>query len=200
MRMSSAPDLNTLLKDMKSNAQAVIILAVLLFVMDAFFILRWQFSSLGRLFNESRQLSREIKTTDVDAKLSPTFVTKVEDLKNEIAALDKTVVREGGLPSVIESVSKFANVSGVKILAIRPLGASGPTAAQAGGVVESGGLVREKVSITGRCGFHQLGRFLAFLESAQVFMDITNLEIRADDQDFMRQSVTIVLEVVVQRD
>jgi len=203
MKYSSFSDFNTLLKDFKNNANAVIALAAVIFILDGATILRWQFTSLGRLFSESAKLTREIKTTDVDSKLSPTFKIRLADLQNEIETLNKMVIKEERLPSVIESISKYANLSNVKLLTIKPLGVvASATAPVKSSVVVAGGkeLIRERISMSGRSGFHQLGRFVAFLESAPVFLDITNLEIRTDAQDFMHQSDTIILEVAVQKD
>jgi len=187
---------NAILADFKNNTQAVLALAAFIFVLDVIFIFRWQFVSLGRLFKEVNQLSQEVKNTRVDSKLTSTYKTKLDDLNEELVALKKMIVAEENLPSVIESVQKFANLSGVRVLSIKPL-AAGNVAPAADSANKDSKILREKISILIRCGFHQLGRFIALLENAPVFLDIVNLEIRTDDQDYMMQSVTIVLEVAV---
>ena len=49
MKVSDSGDINAFLRDLKNNTQAVIALAVILFVLDGVFVLRWQFASMGRL-------------------------------------------------------------------------------------------------------------------------------------------------------
>jgi Tfp pilus assembly protein PilO len=181
----------------KNNPLAIIAAAAVIFILDAGFLLRWQFESVCRFSAQVKQLSTEIADLKSDTKFFATYKNKLTDLRNEVADLNKAVITEENLPAVIESISKFANMSGVRILEIKPITEN--AAEQKTVKMGTDVFFRKKISISVKTGFHQLGRFMALLENHTVFLNIKNIEIRADGQEFLRQTVTMTVEVVVVR-
>ena len=184
---------------LKNNPQAVIAVACVIFILDIGFLLRGQFASVRRLSTEVSQLNTEIRNSKIDTKFSQTYKNQLSDLKNEIANLNKTVIAEENLPTVMESISKFADMCGVRILEIRPVVETAVPEKGAGGVVGKDVFSRRKIFISAKSGFHQLGRFMALLESNTVFLSVKNIEIHTDQQETLRQMVTMTLEVVVRK-
>ena len=190
------------LKTYKDDARVIIAIAAALFILDAVFVMRFQFVSVGRMFKEASQLKVGIKTTRDDAKFLSTFKNRSSDLKKEIDELDKMVITEGDIPKALESISQFADISSVRILKIRPIlesGAADIKMANKGFLKGQDVFSRRKISISVKCGFNQLGRFMALLESAPIFFDIKTIEIQTDQQDYMKHTVTIILEVAVRK-
>ena len=99
----------------------------------------------------------------------------------------------------MESISKFADMCGVRILEIRPVVETAVPEKGAGGVVGKDVFSRRKIFVSAKSGFHQLGRFMALLESNSVFLNVKNVEIHTDQQETLRQMVTMTLEVVIRK-
>ena len=184
---------------LKNNPQVVMVVACVFFILDMGFLLPWQFTSVRRLSTEVSQLNTEIRNTKIDTKFSQTYKNQLSDLKNEIANLNKMVIAEENLPTVMESISKFADMCGVRIQEIRPVVESAVPEKGAGGVVGKDVFSRRKIFVSAKSGFHQLGRFMALLESNSVFLNVKNVEIHTDQQETLRQMVTMTLEVVIRK-
>jgi len=104
------------------------------------------------------------------------------------------VIGQHDLPKLLESISKFADIASVRILRIQPESTGRP------GGQEQEKFAHQRISITARAGYHQLGRFVGLLESAPVFVDFKNLEIKGDQAEPGRQHLTILLEVFKRRE
>lgn len=185
----------SVLADIIENPKIVITIAAVVFLLDAGLILRWQVVALGRAFGEGKKLKADIAATRKSSKVKGVDKGRLEELRREKEELSKMVVGSQDLPSVLETISKFSEISGVRILRIQPL----PGDSKAAGASLPGDLKRQRISISARAGFHQLGRFIALLESAPVFMDTKSIEIQGGNQEYGKQVVTIVLEVLMQK-
>ncbi len=184
---------------LKSNPKAIMVIAGVILLLDVVFVLRGQVISVFGMFKEARKLRADIKTTREDEKFFSTYQNRVSTLDKELKDLDKMSVLEEQLPEVIESISKFADISGVRILKIKPIirqqdRLQAPQASATEGATK---FDRQQFSLTANAGFHQLGRFVALIENSPVFIDIKNIEIRGNDKEPTVQLVTILLEVVV---
>ena len=194
-----SPDIKEYLRQLsylKDNPKAVIAIAAVVILLDLSLVLRSQWVSVGSMFKQARQLKSDIRSANDDARFFATYKTKVADLKKDLEGLNKMVVAEEDLPNDMESISKFADISVVRILKIRPIA---DMAAMKNSVKGAENFFRQKVTISAKCGFHQLGRFMALLEDAPVFFDIKSIEIQTDQQEYMKHLVTIVLEVVLKK-
>lgn len=180
------------LSALKENAKAMMIIIVIVLLLDGVVFLRGQFISVVRMFTGANQSKTDIQTAKRDIQSFSSYKTRLVDLKTELAKLNKKTIKEEEMPVVIEAISKFADNSVVRILKIKPMIEEGQKSATA----EQGGFKRIKIVITAKSGFHQLGRFIALLESATNFLDIKSIDIRSDEQEYMKQLVIIVLEVV----
>jgi Tfp pilus assembly protein PilO len=183
---------------LKDNPKFVIVMVIMIFILDIGLILRGQLVSLGGMFKEAKKVKANILDAHTDAKFFMTYKTNVADLNKQLDTYNKMVILNEDLPGALESITKFADMSGVKIFNIKPVtGASVQEIPATKGAVVS--FVRQKVSISAKGGYHQLGRFMALLEDAPVFFDIKSLEIQTDQQEYTKHLVTIVLEVVIRK-
>lgn len=127
-------------------------------------------------------------------------------LRQEYARLTSNVTKlrtglpmETELPSIIQLLSDLADQSGVKIVSIFPqraLDASGTT--QRPGKTGAGPIQPQlykeiPIEIEALTGFHELGMFLSRVESAPQPMRVKQLKIDANQKEFKRQSVNVVL-------
>ncbi|QAT17235.1 hypothetical protein BU251_05585 [Candidatus Velamenicoccus archaeovorus] len=202
MKTPSNEELFAFFRNLKHNPRAIMAIAACVFLLDAAFLLRGQLSQVVRLFSEARTLRNEYKNDVLDVKFGGTYKTRLETLKSEEAALEKQIPPEENVPALLETVSKYADVSSVKLTRIKPIpevqSLTNTVVVSVAGKGETK-IFREKIAISATAGFHQLGRFIAFLENAANFFDISSLEIRTDDRDYMHHVITMVIEVVVNK-
>ena len=202
--MKSSPEFDKIksqISSLQQNPKAIMAIVLIFLLFDVVVLLRFQFHAVAKMFTKATQLKTDITNAQTDAHFLSTYKNRQSDLKSEIAALEKRIIAQEGLPRVIETISKHADLSMVRILKINPVSDSASRRASLDnlGTDHAGQFQGQKVSIIAKCGFHQLGRFIALLESSPVFLDIKTVEIRLDDQEYMKQMVTIVLEVLVRK-
>lgn len=182
----------------KDNVKVLASAAGVIVLLDLFILVRVQFVPLARSWSKANQIKMDIRQGRQDSNSMDAFKTRLKDLKTEFSDLNKKTLTQEEIPQVLETVSKFADISSVRILKIRPM-SEVRSVQKSTQVSKEELLVREKISITAIAGFHQLGRFIALLENAPIFFDIRNLEIRSANQEHMKHSVTIFLDVVMRK-
>lgn len=201
MKITTKEDLFLYLRTLKSDPKAVIGIAVFIFLLDAAFLLRGQLSQLGRYFNEAGKLKAKYNTEITDIKLTGTYEKRLQELQAEAKELEARIPKDEYMPEMLETISKFSDICGVKILRINPV-VEAPSLANTitiGTKENQEQIYRQKIMLSARSGFHQLVKFASLLENAPQFFDIKSIEIMADEQDMMRQSVTMVVEVVLRK-
>ncbi len=169
--------------------QAFLMIVGVVLLLDAAFIVRWQVVSLGRMFKEAHKLKGDIVATYGESKETEGQKKQLKDYLTQREQLNNMIIGPQDLPKVLESISKFADIASVRLLRIQPVDPGRPGA---GG---SDKFARQGISITAKSGYHQLGRFVGLLESAPVFVDFKNLEVKGDQAEPERQHLTILLEV-----
>lgn len=182
------------ISDLRNDPKVIIGIIVFFVLLDVAFVLRGQFVSVGKLFSQAKTFKNAIATAKRDSDSFPNYKKRVADLTQELTLLDKKIVNEGDLPSILEMISKYGDSSVIRILKIMPI--IDPKRILADDKSE---FFRQKISITIKSGFHQLGRFVALLENAPIYFDIKSMEIRGDAAEYAKQDVTIVLEVVLRK-
>ncbi|MFH0877208.1 MAG: hypothetical protein V1863_03180 [Candidatus Omnitrophota bacterium] len=185
------------LNSLKENPKVIVAIAVVFLLLDIAVLLRGQFQVVGRMFVKAGKLKTEIQAAQTDAAFFSTYKNRQADLKKEIEDLNKKIILEEAVPRAIESISKFAELSGVRILRIKPL--ADAATANAGAKALPASAQRQKISLIAKCGFHQTGRFIGLLESAAIFFDIRSIEVRSDESEYGKQMVTLILEVLVKK-
>jgi Tfp pilus assembly protein PilO len=202
MKTPSNEELFEFFRNIGNNSKAIMAIAACLFILDAAFLLRGQIGQVGRMFKEARTLRSEYKNSALDVQYAASYRTRLENLKSEESTFGQQIPEQENLSDLLETVSKFADTSGVKLTRIKPI-TDPKSLAQAVSISvgEKGQekIYREMISLNARGGFHQLGRFVAFLENAPNFFDISSLEIRTNAQDYTEHIITMVVEVAVRK-
>ncbi len=198
MKQFSFNDLLNKVSAFKDNAKVIMCVAAFIFLLDGFIIVRAQIIPLVRFWKKAAQTKADILEARSDFKSFDSFKKKLADLRVEVDGLHKKTILQEELPKVLESISKSADMSVVKILKIRPM-AEIKTVDKPVKIGAGNELTRHKISISAIAGFHQLGRFVALLENSGYFHEIRKLEIRSDSQGYMKHSITIFLDVMVRK-
>lgn len=185
------------LSALKNNAKAVLGIAVFLVIFDGVVILRGQFLGVGRMFVSAKKMNADIQDAKESQKFSATNKDRVPVLEKDLAEVNKRIIKDEELPKALETISKFADRSSVRIQQLRPLVDLAVVKQQLQNSQES--YLRQKISLTVVSNFHSLGTFVALLENSPIFFDIRQLDIRIDEKEVNKQLVTILLEVVLKK-
>ncbi|MFH1691626.1 MAG: hypothetical protein ABIC68_03510 [Candidatus Omnitrophota bacterium] len=203
MQKMEIKELAAKLLSFKDNIKVIIGVLVVLLLLDATILLQGQLFPLMRLFSKARQLKADVIQAKDDINFASSYKSKLAEYSTELLELEKKVILEEGLPNALEQISKYADSSNVKILKMMPVNVTKDVmklSKQASDSAEtSQEFFKQGVSLTVKAGFHQLGRFLALLESSKVFFRVQKLEIQTTEQEPSKQLVTLVLELVVRK-
>jgi len=130
--------------------------------------------------------------------------TEIKEVKNEITNIDKykkgigaykdkvekyehMLPAEQEIPSLLENLSAMAKSSGVKIVGITPVAV--PENKQ-----KTDQVYQEiPILISARSGYHELGSFLAKLESADRFMKVVDIDVRANRSTPRKHDVELLV-------
>ena len=107
-----------------------------------------------------------------------------EDTRQKLAATEKQFIPKEEIPSLLESLSKLAQESKVRIVTLKPL-----EPADAGS-----DLLRIPIYMSAVAGTHDLGRFLSLLEGGDTFFKVTDLRIAANALDDYRHTIELSIE------
>lgn len=183
---------------LQENPRLLMAIVAVVLILDVGFVLRAQVTGIGRMWQRARQVKADIIASRSDSKNTMNYQDRLSSLKAEEVELSGKITLQGQLPQVLEAISKFADIAGVRILRIKPLDEK-PGTTSAGKAAAAAGYTRPKISIAGKGNFQQLIRFVTQVESGPIFMDIQSFEIRTDDQEYGKEVVTIVLDVVARK-
>ena len=108
-----------------------------------------------------------------------------EDTKQKLKDMDGRFINSNGIPALLENISKLASDSGLRIMALKP---TDP------GKSDYPGYSRVPIHITALAGTHELGRFLAKVESGQTFFRVANLRIIENETEQRRHGIELDIE------
>jgi len=129
-------------------------------------------SKLTDLVPRLRQMQADIRAVRADLPLENEMKEKNRRALEKLTSYGNRLSREKEIPALLESLSKLARDSRVKILGITPLQKARAS---------SGRLYQEvPISITAQSGYHELGNFINKLENNERFMQVSNLSIRGN--------------------
>lgn len=178
-------------KNKKQTAILVALAAALALLAYLNFILIPHAASVISAFGKISRQKAEVKGMKAD-------ISMIGKLKNDLAGYDGRIERyikmlpaEQEIPSLLESLAVMARDSNVRIVAITPV--SGKEAEG-----EKGRVYQEMpIQISARSGYHELGRFLANLESSPRFMKVVDIEIRGNKTAPKKHDIDLMLTTYV---
>ena len=172
----------------ESKKKALLIYAAaLLIIIIAYFylLLRPSVARLTDLIPKLRSRMAEIQAVRADLPLENKLKEKNRLSAEKLKAHGNRLSLEKEIPALLESLSKLAKDSRVKILGITPLQK----------VRASTGAIYQEVpiSINAQSGYHELGSFINKLENNERFMQISNLNVRTNRNNAKWHDVRFVV-------
>lgn len=164
----------------------IILFAVVAFLtLDYFVLIQPVAGTFVHTLPELAASKQELRALKDDRKNKQAIRKNWQEAKTAFADKEKMFIAANETPALLENLSRLAQSAGLKIVSLRPL--SSPEA-------DSGNYQRIPIRISATAGTHELGKFLAQLESGTIFIRITDLKITANPSDIRRHSIELALE------
>lgn len=132
-------------------------------------------------------LESEVNSYRSDQKNQDKIKQEWAQAKDRMAEAEKSFVAPDGLSALLENLSKLAQGSGVKIIAL--------TTGEPEEAGQTRRYTRVPIRLSAVASAHHLGEFLARLESGQTFFKVVDLEIKAQPSDAKRHSIETTLQI-----
>src|SRR3989338_6461538 len=122
-----------------------------------------------------------------DISMIEKYKSNIEAYKAKVERYEKTLPAEQEIPSLLETLSRMAKSSNIKISALTPVSGSGK-----GG--ETTHTYREiPILISAKSGYHELGQFLSAMENSDRFMKVVDIDIRANNTTPRKHDVELLI-------
>lgn len=161
-----------ILKNQKRMMAIVAVTILLSLFLYASFILKPQIVKIAETGGKSAKIKADLKSAKSDIANMEKMKSAVEEYGVKIGKYEKTLPVEEGIPSLLESLSEMAEHSNMSIVGIVPV--------EPKDLSPQSRVYKEiPIMISARSGFHELGRFVASLESSDRFIKIADIRIKS---------------------
>jgi type IV pilus assembly protein PilO len=187
--------LDFLKKAKKSELLAFTVMVCVIILIGYYFLfLAPVVSKLPSLFRESSELQTKISKAELSMNSIPRMKREIEELKSRETLYGTKLPKEEEFPAVLENLSSMARNSGVRITKIMP---KKDTQAGSQAAPESEIYRQQAILIDAQCGYHQLGTFIAELESAERFMEISDIKIESGKANPKKHNVQLIVKTFI---
>jgi len=170
---------------------AVIVLFSFAFLYsDATFLLKKQFGSLRATDKKIEQLQKAISTVSKELEKMNEEKARASE-KSQLKG--KTLISEEQIPSLLHTISNFANDNKVKIMQMRPVK---DTAVQN---PAPGTQIALSIIMDVSCAYHNFGKFINDLENAEQFMAVQEMRIMSRPDTDLEQTIYLILKTYVKK-
>lgn len=189
------------LKKAKKNEVLALTGLICAVILAGYFLLflNPMFSKLSDLSRKVFKLQSDLSIAELSVDSMPKMKKEISDLKNKAISYSNKLPKEEELPALLESLSMMARDTDVKITKIAPI--KDAEAAKDAKITTRSGVYEEKsILINAQCGYHQLGAFIAQLENAERFMEISDITIENVKTALKRHNVQLIVKTFVLKD
>lgn len=138
-----------------------------------------------RVMPELTDKRRQLDELVTDKKNEALVLQSWETTRQNLADAEARFVAPNELPTLLESLSKLAQSSGVKILSVEPREIARSRMLEP--------YARIPIRVSALAGTHELGRFLAALENSKTYFRVANVKIAVNPPEPRRHSVELSL-------
>ena len=160
--------------------------AALVLALDFLFWLQPVSSAISATWPKLATRQAELDELRTDKKDEALIQKKWEEIQKQLQDNESRIGASSQISAVLESLSKLASESGIRITSLKPVENVSPAANKLYYAVP--------IQLTATAGTHELGRFLMRLETADTFYKITDLKITANPSNEKKHLVELMLE------
>jgi type IV pilus assembly protein PilO len=187
-------DIKSLVESLKKDRKKMLIAcgAVACAALAAYFtlLLRPQAASLFTTMAKVGRMKADLKKAESDVAGIDKLKASIQSYSEKMESYGALLPTEGQMPALLESLSEMARGSGMKISGLAPV--QEPAAAPGSRTYRP-----IPITINARAGFHELGKFLASVESSGRFMKISDISIRTNRASPRKHDVDLVVTAYV---
>jgi Tfp pilus assembly protein PilO len=145
---------------------------------------------VGLIFMESApklgELNKELEELRADRRDKDAIQKKWEETRNDLTQKEQAFIAPNEIPALLEGLSKEAFASGVKITSLKPLDMPRGKAEKDYSSLP--------IQMSGLAGTHELGNFLARLETGKTFFRVRDMKISANPSNERKHLVELSVE------
>lgn len=176
--------------DLKNSRHLMLISVVLglgILYLYINFLLLPQIRGVAKAYDKARKAGVDVRAAERDASKVEVLKKEVAQYKGKIESYESMLPAEQEIPKLLEDLSGMANNSGVKIIGITPL--------QSKREASSGQEIYQEtpILINAKSGYHELGKFISRLESADRFMKVVDINISTSKASPKRHDVELLV-------
>lgn len=165
----------------------IVLASIILFISYLNFLLKPTVANLKEINPKLQKLAQDIEKVELWSKKQAEMERQLSELRSKMSHYEVMLLAAEEIPSLLEELSEVAHRSNVKIIGIKPkkmtLSESKPKMPYQ----------EVPISIKAKCGYHQLGRFISRLESADRLFAISDIEIKSVLQRPKSHDVTLIV-------
>jgi len=166
---------------------------LILFLLDFFLVMQFQFKTLANLNQKIRALHENVTKSELDIQRFAAYQNELKRLQTQYTQIESQVRTKDQLPLILENISRIANHNGLRTDQMMPNTALTEPLSKN----NDGQYFAIPIRIEGRSEYHDFGRFLNQLENEEIFMRVPEFVIRASRDDQSRHEVELTLEAIV---
>ena len=180
----------------KKRSMLILISGFVVFAFIYFQVfLKANIKTITALVPEVNQLRSDIRMTMNDLDYEDILKKRLGDVEGKIDVYQKRLPSERDLPVLLGELSAMAKDSYVTIIGIKPL----EVRKTAEPSKKSEIYYQIPIMITAKSGYHELGTFINKMENADRFMEVSNIQIAQDRNNFKRHDMELIVSAYVLR-
>ncbi len=173
-------------RNAREKYMLVVFFGVFVLTLDYFVWLGPVFKSFGELAPKLSPLKEEVRSLEDDHKNKALIEKRRDSAFAELEERQKFFVANDGTPALLESLSKLAQKSGVRISSVEPL--------DAGKLAAKASYLPFPIRVKAQAGTHELGAFLSQLETGKPFYRVKDMRIAANPLNERKHSVELLMD------
>lgn len=177
----------------KKKVFLILSVGLLLIYADFSFFINLQLRSLKTSGPKIIKLKKDIDTLVKDLSAMQNKQTQVKEGTQQL----KIIISEDEIPALLQDISRIGNKNNIKIMQIKP--SKELRTRQDKTSKEPVKLAPFLITLELSCSYHNFGKFINDLENAKEFMAVQDVKIGHDANDYLRQSVNLVLMTYVKK-
>lgn len=180
----------------KKKVFLIIAVSLVIIYIDFALIIKLQLKSIAAIGPKIIKLKNDIATLTQDLSKMKNLEGKQTQTK-EGAGQVKKIISENEIPLLLQVISSIANKNNIRIMQMQPSKES--KARQDKASKDTLKCVPILITLDLTCSYHNFGKFINDLENAEEFIVVQDMKIARDANDYLRQSVNLILRTYVRK-
>lgn len=170
-----------------------VLIGVLLsvFVFDYLFLMMPQVRILLSLTPKTNNLLKDLKQAHYDIDHIKQYQAQVAELQNKMLINGTKILAREEIPVILENITKIASETSIKLNQMMPVKESQVLVL----TTDEGKYYSLSILLSGRGGYHNIGRFFTRLENDKIFMSVIDFDITSHNEDQMHHAVNATIKV-----